>query len=175
LTMKNHYATKTIDSPVGTLTLVASQQGRLTAISWENDDWNRMASDNMEEDNNNQVLLETERQLKEYFEGERQIFSLDLDFNGTEFQNMVWNALLSIPFGETRSYGDIARQIGNPNSVRAVGAANGKNPIPIVVPCHRVIGTSGKLVGFGGGLENKALLLSLEKVKTGKQKQISLF
>jgi methylated-DNA-[protein]-cysteine S-methyltransferase len=175
MAMKNYYVTKNIDSPVGTLTLVASQQGRLTSISWQKDDWNQTASDHMEEDNNNEVLLETERQLKEYFEGERQIFSLDLDFNGTEFQNIVWNALLSIPFGETRSYGDIARQIGNPNSVRAVGAANGKNPIPIVVPCHRVIGTSGKLVGFGGGLENKALLLSLEKVKTGKQKQISLF
>lgn len=173
--MKNIYVSKTMDSPVGRLTLVANLKRKLTAILWENDDPNRVKTENMVMDDHDQVLLKAEQQLKEYFNGERQIFSLDLDINGTEFQKKVWNALLTIPFGETRSYGDIAKQIGNPASVRAVGAANGKNPISIVVPCHRVIGSSGKLVGFGGGLENKALLLNLEKVKTGKQKQISLF
>lgn len=173
--MKNNYTTKTIDSPVGRLTLIANQKRKLSAILWENDDPNLVKPENMTEDNYDQVLLEAEQQLKEYFEGERQIFSFDLDFNGTEFQKKVWNALLTIPFGETRSYGDIARQIGNPKSVRAVGAANGKNPISIVIPCHRVIGSTGKLVGFGGGIENKALLLDLEKAKTVKPKQISLF
>jgi len=164
-----------MDSPVGRLTLVANQKRKLIAIHWEKDDPDFDQPENMEEDMHDPVLLKTEQQLKEYFSGERQIFSLDLDFNGTAFQKDVWNALLTIPFGETRSYGDIARQIGNPKSVRAVGAANGKNPLPIVVPCHRVIGSSGKLVGFGGGMENKALLLNLEKTKTGRQKQISLF
>ena len=173
--MKNNYSTKTMDSPVGRLTLIANQKRRLTAIQWEKDDPNFERPELMTEVEYDPVLLKTEQQLREYFSGERQIFSLDLDFNGTEFQKMVWNALLTIPFGETRSYGDIAKQIGNPKSVRAVGAANGKNPIPIVVPCHRVIGSSGKLVGFGGGMGNKALLLNLEKTKTGRQKQISLF
>jgi len=164
-----------MDSPVGTLTLVANQKRTLTAIRWDREDTNLEKPENITEDEHNPVLLKAEQQLREYFEGQRQIFSLDLDFDGTEFQKKVWNALLTIPFGETRSYGDIARQIGNPKSVRAVGAANGKNPIPIIVPCHRVIGSSGKLVGFGGGMENKALLLNLEKTKTGRQKQISLF
>jgi len=164
-----------MDSPVGTLTLVANQKRTLTAIRWDREDTNLEKPENITEDEHNPVLLKAEQQLREYFEGQRQIFSLDLDFDGTEFQKKVWNALLTIPFGETRSYGDIARQIGNPKSVRAVGAANGKNPIPIIVPCHRVIGSSGKLVGLGGGMENKALLLNLEKTKTGRQKQISLF
>ncbi|HET7002888.1 MAG TPA: methylated-DNA--[protein]-cysteine S-methyltransferase [Puia sp.] len=171
---KNNYISKTMDSPVGRLTLIANQKKRLTAIRWENDDPNGLTQEPAE-DVDDPVLLKVEQQLREYFKGERQIFSLDLEFNGTEFQKKVWNALLTIPFGETRSYGDIARQIGNPKSVRAVGAANGKNPISIVIPCHRVIGSSGKLIGFGGGMENKALLLNLEKVKSGRQKQTSLF
>ena len=127
------------------------------------------------EDDDDPVLLKAEQQLREYFNRERKEFYLDLDFNGTAFQKKVWNALLTIPFGETRTYGEIAKQIGSPKSSRAVGAASGKNPISIVAPCHRVIGASGKLVGFGGGLENKALLLDLEKKTAGKQRQISLF
>ena len=110
-------------------------------------------------DDNNPILLEAERQLQEYFAGTRTSFSLPLDFSGTDFQKSVWHALLTIPYGETRSYGDIARQLGNDRAVRAVGAANGKNPISIIAPCHRVIGSSGQLTGFAGGLENKALLL----------------
>jgi methylated-DNA-[protein]-cysteine S-methyltransferase len=156
------------------MTLVAGQKG-LTAIVWEKDDPNDVQPGDIVRDDHHPVLLKAENQLKEYFNRERKIFSLDLDFNGTEFQKRVWNALLTIPYGETRTYGEIARQIGSSKSSRAVGAASGKNPISIVAPCHRVIGASGKLVGFGGGLENKALLLNLEKATTGKQRQISLF
>ena len=106
--------------------------------------------------------METERQLNEYFAGNREQFELDLDFAGTPFQCKVWQALLTIPFGETRSYSQIATQVGSPKAVRAVGAANGRNPISIVAPCHRVIGASGSLTGFAGGLEAKQLLLTLE-------------
>jgi methylated-DNA-[protein]-cysteine S-methyltransferase len=108
------------------------------------------------------VALEAARQLRAYFAGELRRFDLPLDMRGTAFQMSVWNALLGIPYGETRSYLRIAEAIGSPLSVRAVGAANGANPIPIVVPCHRVIGSSGKLVGYGGGLPLKKRLLELE-------------
>jgi methylated-DNA-[protein]-cysteine S-methyltransferase len=101
-------------------------------------------------------------QLAEYFSGERKDFDLPLKLNGTEFQVSVLEALLEIPYGETTSYGAIAKQIGRPKAVRAVGAANGRNPIPIIVPCHRVIGSSGDLTGFGGGLDTKEALLRLE-------------
>jgi methylated-DNA-[protein]-cysteine S-methyltransferase len=111
------------------------------------------------------VLVETEKQLAEYFAGERREFELPLDMRGTQFQKAVWEALLGIPFGETRSYGDLARQLGNAMASRAVGAANGKNPISIVVPCHRVIGSSGRLTGFAGGLDVKARLLEMERGK----------
>jgi methylated-DNA-[protein]-cysteine S-methyltransferase len=113
------------------------------------------------------VLAEAQRQLGEYFAGTRKAFSLPLDFAGTEFQCAVWAALLTIPYGETRSYGDIARQIGKPAAVRAVGAANGRNPLSIVAPCHRVVGSTGKLTGFAGGLGTKAFLLALEARSSG--------
>ena len=108
------------------------------------------------------VLLEAEQQLREYFAGERREFTVPLDLGGTPFQNRVWRALLSIPFGETRTYTEIARQIGKPAAVRAVGAANGRNPISIIAPCHRVLGSTGNLTGFAGGLQAKAHLLALE-------------
>ena len=110
------------------------------------------------------MLTRAARQLAEYFAGTRRTFDLPLAFTarGTPFQQKVWRALLTIPFGETRSYGEIAAQIGSPRAVRAVGAANGRNPISIVAPCHRVVGANGKLTGFAGGLENKAYLLALE-------------
>lgn len=155
------YFHKTMPSPVGELKLVASDQG-LTAILWENDDPNRVRLNSTTEDKDHPVLLATERQLNDYFAGKLKKFSVPLDFIGTEFQKKVWNALLTIPFGETRSYGQIAAQIGNPKAVRAVGAANGKNPISIIAPCHRVIGATGGLTGFAGGLEAKACLLGLE-------------
>lgn len=115
-----------------------------------------------------ELLKETIKQLNEYFEGQRNIFDLPLAPEGTEFQKKVWKALSEIPFGETRSYGEIAKVIGNEKASRAVGMANNKNPIMIVIPCHRVIGANGKLVGYAGGLEVKEMLLNLEKNKIKK-------
>lgn len=161
------YYYKEIASPVGRLKIVASDNG-LAAILWEDDNPNRVRVRIYTESNTHPVLIATERELMEYFEGKRTSFSITLDPIGTEFQKEVWKALSTIPYGETRSYRDIANQIGNVKAVRAVGAANGRNPISIVVPCHRVIGTSGELTGFAGGLEAKARLLSLEGVKNRK-------
>jgi methylated-DNA-[protein]-cysteine S-methyltransferase len=121
----------------------------------------------MAADERHPVLVETERQLREYFAGKRKAFSVALDVRGTRFQKDVWEALLAIPFGETRSYGELARQLGNPRATRAVGAANGRNPVSIIVPCHRVVGASGKLTGFAGGLNVKAHLLQLEEQGAG--------
>lgn len=159
------YVFKLMKSPVGTLTLVA-KGSKLCAILWENEKLDRVRIGPLQEDIHSPVLLEAERQLNEYFAGERVCFELELDFAGTEFQQKVWQALLTIPFGETRSYSQIAVQIGNPKAVRAVGAANGKNPLSIVAPCHRVIGASGSLTGFAGGLAAKQLLLTLEGKET---------
>jgi methylated-DNA-[protein]-cysteine S-methyltransferase len=150
-----------MQSPLGRLTLVASDSG-LAAILWENDNPRRVPLNMVAEDPDHPVLIQTEKQLREYFSGQRQIFSVPLDFSGTDFQNQVWQALLSIPFGETRTYTEIARQIGKPAAVRAVGAANGRNPISIIAPCHRVLGSTGSLTGFAGGLRAKAHLLALE-------------
>ena len=156
------YVGKVIDSPVGQLKLVASERG-LAAILWENDNPRRVPLGEVIESDDDPILLETERQLREYFAGQRKEFTVPLDFRGTEFQKRVWSALLTIPFGETRSYAQIAQQIGSPAAVRAVGAANGKNPLSIIAPCHRVLGSDGKLTGFAGGLENKAKLLTMER------------
>jgi methylated-DNA-[protein]-cysteine S-methyltransferase len=112
----------------------------------------------------NAVLREAVRQLAAYFQGELREFDLPLDFQGTDFQKRVWRQLETIPYGQTRSYTEIAEAVGSPRAVRAVGAANGANPIPIVIPCHRVIGRSGKLVGYGGGLPLKKRLLELEGI-----------
>ena len=111
------------------------------------------------------LLSEAVSQLTQYFAGERREFDLPLSLYGTEFQQKVWNALLEIPYGETDTYGGIAQKIGNPKACRAVGMANNKNPIMIIVPCHRVIGANGSLVGYGGGLDMKQYLLDLEKGK----------
>ena len=159
------YAYKIIQSPVGDLRLIANDEA-LIAVNWEKRGSKGARFGTLVENDKHPVLLETERQLKEYFQGKRKTFSLKLDLIGTKFQKDVWEMLLAIPFGQTRSYADIARQLGNPRATRAVGAANGRNPIPIVVPCHRVIGASGKLTGFGGGLNVKAHLLELEGDKT---------
>lgn len=152
---------KTMPSPVGTLTLVASERG-LAAILWEKDDPARVRLDKGRKAPDHPVLQKAERQLTEYFAGKRTRFDLALDFHGTDFQKQVWQALLTIPFGQTRSYAQIAAQVKNPKAVRAVGAANGRNPISIIAPCHRVIGSNGKLTGFAGGLKAKAILLELE-------------
>jgi methylated-DNA-[protein]-cysteine S-methyltransferase len=159
--MTIHLAWKIIESPVGKLKLVASDKG-LAAILWEDDRPRRVRLSDAVEDKQHAVLVETERQLREYFTGKRKEFSIALDMRGTRFQKDVWESLLAIPFGETRSYGQLAKQLGNPRATRAVGAATGRNPISIIVPCHRVIGSSGKLTGFAGGLKTKAHLLSLE-------------
>lgn len=151
-------------SPVGQLKLVATDTA-LVAVLWENENPNRVRLAELIENAQHPILLETQKQLHEYFSGQRQVFELPLDFEGTEFQQKVWQALLTIPFGETRSYKQIAEQIGNVKAVRAVGAANGKNPISIIAPCHRVVGANGKLVGFAGGLENKDILLKIEKLQ----------
>jgi methylated-DNA-[protein]-cysteine S-methyltransferase len=152
---------QTMNSPVGRLTLVGSERG-LAAVLWEDEAPSPAGLGDAVEDTRHPLLLQAQRQLAEYFAGSRRTFTVPLDPSGTQFQNTVWNALRTIPFGETRSYGQIADQIGSRKAVRAVGAANGRNPIPIIVPCHRVIGADGTLTGFGGGLAIKARLLALE-------------
>ncbi|WP_336964992.1 methylated-DNA--[protein]-cysteine S-methyltransferase [Sphingobium aquiterrae] len=156
------YVFTTIPSPVGILTLIASERG-LAAILWEDDDPKRVRLDPLTQDRNHPILVETRQQLADYFAGRRRAFDLPLDFHGTDFQKQVWSALLAIPFGETRSYADIAQAIGKPAACRAVGAANGRNPISIIAPCHRVIGKGGALTGFAGGLKAKAYLLDIER------------
>jgi methylated-DNA-[protein]-cysteine S-methyltransferase len=158
------YSYKTIDSPVGQLKLVASDKG-LAAILWKDENPRRVRLGPLAVDPDNPFLVETERQLDAYFAGRLKTFTVPLDFKGTEFQKSVWRALLTIPFGETRSYGQIARQIGKPTAARGVGAANGKNPISIIAPCHRVIGSTGALTGFAGGLAAKERLLGIESGK----------
>jgi methylated-DNA-[protein]-cysteine S-methyltransferase len=159
--MRKDYVYKTVPTPVGRLKLIASDDG-LAAILWENDPPGRVRLDVAGEAPDHPVLNEAERQLADYFAGRRKAFDLKIDFAGTDFQKKVWAALLTIPFGETRTYSDIARQIGAPKAVRAVGAANGRNPISIIAPCHRVLGSNGALTGFAGGLEAKAHLLKFE-------------
>ena len=155
------YRFKRMASPVGLLTL-AAKGDKLTAILWECEIDGRVPLGEMTEDPAFPILLKTEQQLNEYFAGERTRFELELDFTGTAFQKEVWAALLEIPFGETRSYSDIARCIGRPKAVRAVGAANGRNPLPIVLPCHRVIGRNGTMTGYAGGVQRKEWLLRHE-------------
>lgn len=155
-------ASRMFASPVGELTLVASDAG-LVAILWENDDPARVRLGSRAVSLDNPVLSAAHKQLAEYFAGERRLFDLPLDFRGTDFQQQVWAALLEIPYGETRSYAQIAKVIGRPTACRAVGAANGRNPISIVAPCHRVVGADGRLTGFAGGLAVKERLLALER------------
>jgi methylated-DNA-[protein]-cysteine S-methyltransferase len=147
----------TLTTPIGELLLTADDDGALTGVNlpnrhpdpagWERDD---------------ELLADARRQLTEYFAGERTTFDLPLRPAGAPFQRRVWEALLRIPYGETASYGELARGLGHPTAARAVGAANGRNPIAIVVPCHRVIGSNGSLTGYAGGLECKRALLDLE-------------
>ena len=169
---KTHYVYKFTPTVVGKLKLVASDKG-LAAILWENDKPARVRLGTLSEDKNHPILLQAERELAEYLDGKRKTFSVRLDPAGTPFQNKVWDALRAIPFGETRSYGTIAKQIGNVKAVRAVGAATGRNPISVMVPCHRVIGASGSLTGFAGGLKTKEYLLALEGGEGGKQMSFS--
>lgn len=151
-----------MDSPVGTLTL-AGTHGRLRHL--------RMVDQTYEPDRagwlpDESAFDDAVIQLRQYFAGDRRDFDLELDLVGTSFQRKVWEALSTIPYGETRSYGEIARQIGAPGAFRAVGLANGHNPIGIIVPCHRVIGANGSLTGYGGGLDRKRLLLGMERTNS---------
>lgn len=154
-------AATTMTSPVGTLTLVASDAG-LVAILWPDDAPGRVRLAATIERPDHPILVAARRQLAEYFARTRTVFDLPLDWRGTDFQRGVWAALLTIPYGETRSYGAIARQVGRPTASRAVGAANGRNPLSIVAPCHRVIGGDGSATGFAGGLDAKRWLLAHE-------------
>ncbi len=152
-----------VDSPIGPMTVVA-EEGAVVGV-WM-DDQRHLPPDETfghPDTGDSVVLKEAERQLGEYFAGHRTDFDLPLAAKGTPFQRRVWDALREIPYGQTISYGELARRIGQSNASRAVGLANGKNPISIVVPCHRVIGSSGKLVGYGGGLVRKQTLLELEQ------------
>lgn len=149
-----------MESPVGPLLLVADDHG-LRRIEFVNGRKPVQADPEWREDA--EPLGETIRQLRAYFGGELERFDLALAPAGTQFQLAVWNRLCEIPYGETISYGELARRIGNPNASRAVGLANGSNPIPILIPCHRVIGSNGKLTGYGGGLPIKEKLLALER------------
>ena len=152
-----------LDTPIGEL-LLAGEDGALAMIGFPKGSMRR----DPEPDwiYNEKPLATARQQLEEYFAGDRKDFDLPLRIKGTEFQVSVLKALQEIPYGQTVSYGEIAKRIGRPKAVRAVGAANGRNPVPIVVPCHRVIGSSGDLTGFGGGLDTKEALLRLEAENT---------
>ncbi len=148
------------DSPLGTMLLAADERG-LRLISFALGKRPERPQSDWREDS--APFVEAIRQLRAYFQGELKTFDLPLSLEGTEFQLKVWENLCAIPYGETISYGQLACRVGNPKAARAVGLANGSNPIPIIVPCHRVIGSNGSLVGYGGGLSNKKALLFLER------------
>lgn len=155
-------------SPVGVLTMIASQKG-LHAILWENERDNDTCMQHLNTlaySKHDDLLYQTQQQLTEFFDGHRKTFDLPLVLTGTTFQLQAWHALKNIPYGKTISYGQQAESLGNRNKARAIGGANGRNPIPIIIPCHRVIGNNQHLTGFGGGLDNKARLLRLEQTLT---------
>ena len=152
---------KDLASPVGQIRLIASARG-LAAMIWEGENYERNKLNEPVNDEQNPILLQAEIQLNEYFTKQRKVFDLPIDLVGTEFQVKVWNTILNIPFGKTKTYGELARMLGDIKAVRAVGGALNKNPVSIIIPCHRVVGASGKLVGFAGGLKNKSILLNLE-------------
>lgn len=146
------------NSPLGELYLI-EEENFLVEINFYN-----APKDTIEKETS--FLIKCRNELAEYFNKERKEFTIPIKLKGTDFQKKVWNSLLKIPFGETRSYKDIAIDIGNPKASRAVGMANNRNPLPIIVPCHRVIGSNKKLIGYGGGLDKKIFLLELEKEGT---------
>ena len=160
-------STKQLDSPIGRLRLVATDQG-LSHLLFDQQVGEDMGSDgDPAEADDHPVLAEAATaQLAEYFAGRRQEFDIPLDLTGTEFQRAAWSALANVPFGETRSYRQQAEAIGRPKAVRAIGAANGRNPVPIVLPCHRIVGSDGSLTGYGGGLPIKEFLLNHEQAQS---------
>lgn len=156
-----------ITSPAGDI-FIAADDTYLRAITFDRNEEKIRKSLSGFKHENNKIIKKTQLQLQEYFAGKRTEFDLPITFTGTEFQQQTWRALLTIPYGETRSYSEQANLIGNPKAVRAVGRTNGLNPIGIVVPCHRVIGKSGKLTGYAGGLDKKRFLLDLEEKNKNK-------
>ncbi len=165
--MSDTLVSRTYEAEMGTLTLVASRRG-LRAILWPNDsDERKRVKLGPVEEGENDVLDEAARQLDEYFRGERLTFDVSLDLAGTEFQMRVWQGLADIPYGRTTTYGEQAARLGNPKATRAVASANGKNPVSIMLPCHRIVGADGTLTGFAGGLEWKAWLLDHERRNLG--------
>ena len=172
--MTQHAATRprthaVIDSPIGPLTLIA-EDGRLAGVHMEltRYDPDAQALGTEVAAGSEPVLAEAGRQLTAYFDGELTDFDLPLTLDGSRFQRSVWAGLQDIPYGETISYGELARRIGQPSASRAVGLANGRNPVSIVVPCHRVIGADGSLTGYGGGMDRKRFLLALEQRVSGQ-------
>ncbi|MCQ3806852.1 MAG: methylated-DNA--[protein]-cysteine S-methyltransferase [Acidimicrobiaceae bacterium] len=159
-------STKQLDSPIGRLRLVATDEG-LSRLLFDQQvgEHPDLAGDSAESDDH-PVLATATAQLAEYFAGERREFDIPLDLTGTEFQRAAWSALAGVPFGETRSYRQQAEAIGRPRAVRAIGAANGRNPVPIVLPCHRIVGSDGSLTGYGGGLRIKEYLLNHEQAQS---------
>jgi O-6-methylguanine DNA methyltransferase len=156
-----------MDSPIGPLNFAVSEKG-LVALEFDRGSFpSKSRHKNLLWEESAEKTKPFTRELKEYFAGERREFSFPLDLRGTPFQLQCWRALLAIPYGETRTYADIARSVRNPQAFRAVGMANNRNPIAIVVPCHRVIATNGTLCGYGGGLDVKRKLLQLEGALTG--------
>lgn len=153
---------KKINTPVGTLR-IHGENNMLSAIEWQNEKRNIKHLSKSVECYTDEFLNKVESQIQEYFQGKRTTFSVELNPVGTDFQKRVWKALEGIPFGTTKSYGEIACEIGSPKASRAVGVANSKNPLSIVIPCHRVIGANGKLTGFAGGVDVKEKLLNLEE------------
>jgi methylated-DNA-[protein]-cysteine S-methyltransferase len=151
----------TFDSPIGTL-LAVSDRESLLRLDMQGGRRPTPIDPSWTRDDDEPVLAETRAQLEQYFAGDRSTFDLPLRMVGNHFEQLVWAALREIPYGETTSYGAVARAIGHPSASRAVGLANGRNPIAVIVPCHRVIGADGSLTGYGGGLERKRLLLDLE-------------
>jgi methylated-DNA-[protein]-cysteine S-methyltransferase len=160
-----------MESPIGEL-LLLGESDRLCGLYMQHGD--RPVVVSPEWRSSEVHFIDVRRQLDEYFAGARHTFDLDLKLHGTSFQRSVWSALVEIPYGETVSYGELARHLGNPAAVRAVGLANGRNPISVIVPCHRVIGADGSLTGYGGGLENKRHLLELESRAAQVTSQLTL-
>lgn len=158
-----------MSSPVGTLTIIATEVG-LHAILWDNERDTlgcEKIIKTLVQCKSDKTIVEVKQQLVEYFQGVRKVFELSLVLAGTDFQIRVWKQLAKIPYGDSMTYGEQAEKVGNKNKARAVGLANGLNPISIVIPYHRVIGSNGDLVGFGGGLDKKSYLLRLEKNNLG--------
>ncbi len=155
------YYVMTVPTPIGPLVLAATENS-LVALVWNRTELKRLGILAWQEDGDLPLFREATKQLGEYFQGDRKVFALPMELAGTAFQKSVWNELLNIPFGQTWSYQEVASRIGNPKAVRAVGTANARNPVCILIPCHRVVRHSGELGGYAGGVRNKAYLLEME-------------